>query len=265
MLKKALAEMKIVFKGMMAYKFDIGVWILIAPITLAVYYFLWKSIYAYSGVDVISGYTFNQLMGYFVLIQLAWSFIWSDIDTELSEWIRQGTLVISLVRPFSIFAALFSINLGQLINVFLIQGIPITIIGVLFFGLKAASISALILGILSFIFAMFLTMLFVFLVGMSSFWLVKYTGIRRIRTGISVFLGGAIMPLSFLPDIWQKVLSALPFQYMYYVPTQIFLGKYAGLHGIAMILIQVAWIIGLYGLIQFIWPRAMKHFSAVGG
>jgi ABC-2 type transport system permease protein len=265
MFHRASAYIKIAFKDILAYKFAVAIWTIITPITLAVYYFLWKAIYTYAGEAVIRGYTFNELISYFILIQLTGMFVWTNMDQTLSNNIRYGTLVNKLIRPVGLFKSTLLQEIGQTAFVFAVQAAPLLAVGAVFFGLSFTTWPALGLAIISFILSVVLSLTFVFFVGLSAFWLTRYQGVRRVRDGLTWFLGGGVIPLTFFPPFWQKVFSLLPFQYMQYAPVQIYLGKYAGLAALGVMGFQVFWIAIFYLLIRFIWPRAMAHFSAVGG
>ncbi len=265
MFQKSLAYVKIALKDIIAYKFEVAIWTLITPITLAVYYFLWKAIYAYAGSAVIRGYTFNELISYFILIQLTGMFIWTNIDQRLSRDIQRGTFILKLIRPMGVFKSTLLKESGQIAFVIAVQAIPLLAIGAIFFGLSFTTWTATCLASISFILSVILSLTFVFFVGLSAFWVTQYYGLKRIREGVTWFLGGGVVPLAFFPPFWQKAFSFLPFQYMQYAPVQIYLGKYAGSDALIVMLIQVIWIATFYALIKLIWPKAMAHFSAVGG
>lgn len=265
MFHRASAYIKIALKDILAYKFEVAIWTVITPITLAVYYFLWKAIYTYTGEAVIRGYTFNQLISYFILVQLTGMFIWTNIDQNLSNQIRQGTLVNKLIRPIALFRSVLLQEIGQIAFVVAVQAAPLLAIGAIFFGLSMTSWFATGLALISFALSVILSLTFVFFIGLSAFWITRYYGVRRVREGLIWFLGGGIIPLAFFPSAWQKVFSFLPFQYMQYAPVQIYLGKYVGLAALSTLCIQIFWIAFFYMLIQLTWPRAMAHFSAVGG
>jgi len=264
-IRKTLAYARISFKELLAYRFEVATWVFIGPISLAVYYFLWKAIYSYTGVDVIKGYTFNELISYYILIQLAGMFVWTALDSKISEFVRRGTLVVRLARPITLFKSMFLEEIGGLGFVAAVQAAPLLAIGAAFFGLKFTGWLPLTLAALSFALAVILNIIFVFFVGLSAFWVTRYSGIKHVRNGIVVFLGGGVIPLAYFPKIWQNIFNFLPFQYMLYVPIQIYLGKYVGLSALYVIAAQIFWIAFFYALIQLVWARAMAHFSAVGG
>lgn len=259
-----LSFIKISFKNVLAYKFEVLLWSIVTPITLAVYYFLWKSIYSYTGQEIIRGFTFYELLSYFVIIEIVAVLTWTHVDDRLARRILKGDLVKTLVRPASVYINFLFQEFGMLLF-FIPADIPtLIIIGVLFFKLKLASLTLFSLFAISIILSIILFYSFSFLLGMSAFWLKEYSGIRMMKNGIIWLFGGGLMPLAFFPSFAQKLMSFLPFQYMLYTPTQIYLGNFALNEIFKMLTIQVVWIVIFYVSIQFIWKKGMLEFAGVG-
>lgn len=265
MFRKTFASVRLGIQNLIAVKFALFVFVLVGFLSLVIYYFLWHSIYSFSGSTVIGGFTFPQLMSYYVLTNFAGMYFFTDLDQRMSNDIRNGVLVLDLVRPTTLLRINMGLELGQNLFVMAVQAAPFFIAGIVLFGLHPASTLSLILSAISFAVAMILNMIFVFFFGLSSFWLTRYSGVRYFRNTLCWFLGGGIFPLAFLPQTWQNILSYLPFQHFIYTPIQIFIGKYTGIAALQMIGIQLVWLAIFYGLIKLAWPKAMAHFSAAGG
>jgi len=265
MLRKLLAPIKLGIQELIAIKFTLVIFVFVGALSLIVYYFLWHSIYTFSGADVIRGFTFTQLMSYYVLTSFAGMYFFTDMDGRISRDIQRGLLPLDLIRPASLLRLRAGNEFGTNLFVLAVQAAPIFIIGIVFFGLHPANSLALVLSAISFAVAMFLCLFFVFLFGLSSFWLTRYNGVRYFRNALSWFLGGGVFPLAFLPQAWQNVLSYLPFQQFIYTPIQIFIGKYSAMASVQMIGVQLVWLVVFYGMIKLIWPVAMSKFSVAGG
>jgi len=169
-----------------------------------------------------------------------------------------------LTRPLSFFMQRFYENIGERGMFFLGQILPVTIVAVVFFNLRITSPVNFILFAITAVLAFVLLFVFTFFLGISSFWLKKYSGIRMLRSGLIWFLSGAVVPMTFFPANIQKIFNYLPFQYTSYSPVQIFLGKYDLIASLQVILVQVAWIAILLVLVNVCWKYAMKSFTAVG-
>ena len=86
-----------------------------------------------------------------------------------------------------------------------------------------------------------------------------------IKDAVLLFLTGQLIPLSFFPDVVQKVFSYLPFSSMTYTPVMIYLGKYQGMELLKVLLIQLAWVVLLYLFGSLIWKKVTKRLIVLGG
>lgn len=106
-------------------------------------------------------------------------------------------------------------------------------------------------------------------IGMTAFWLVQSSGIRQVYQVISEILSGSLIPLIFFPEILQKMLFFLPFQYITYVPACVVMGKYS-LGGITMdlsliVIIQGGAVAFVIILSEIIYRLAMNKYTDAGG
>ena len=263
-MSKFTGSVKIVLKDMIAYKLDIFIWSALLLISLAVYYFFWNAVFTYSGQQAIGGFSFYELVNYYALTLIVAAITSTNVDAELARRVLDGRLSIFLTRPLSFFMQRLYANIGERGMAVLGQILPVTIAAVVFFNLHITSPVNFILFTITAVLAFILLFVFTFFLGISSFWLTKYSGIRMLRSGLIWFLSGAVVPMTFFPANIQKIFSYLPFQYTSYSPVQIFLGKYDLMTSLQVILIQVAWIAALLILVNVAWKYAMKTFTAVG-
>jgi ABC-2 type transport system permease protein len=77
--------------------------------------------------------------------------------------------------------------------------------------------------------------------------------------------GGTMLPLWFYPGWLLSVSSFLPFQYALYLPMNIYLGRTAGSDIASAFLIQIVWILILFGIERFIWYRVQHKIVVQGG
>ncbi len=263
-MKNYVALTKISFKGAITYKFDFLVSLLMVPISLIIYYFLWSSIFGYSGKDVINGYTLTSLISYYVLNMIVAMVTWSNVDQWIGEDVRSGDVITYVLLPVNFFSFHYFLELGFNIVNISVELIPVFLIGLVFFGLEVSSIWHVLLFLVAIILASFMYFTISFITGLSSFWVAKISGIRRIRRIVVNFLAGSMLPLTFFPLIIQKISYFLPFQYLRYVPINIFLGKYSLLESFGLILIQLIWIFILFYLARIVWNKAFKKFAGAG-
>jgi ABC-2 type transport system permease protein len=77
-------------------------------------------------------------------------------------------------------------------------------------------------------------------------------------------LAGAIIPLSFFPEILQKISLLLPFQFLIYLPMNIYLGKIPLTQAPFELLKEIGWIAGFGLLNLFIWRKGVRQYVAMG-
>jgi ABC-2 type transport system permease protein len=77
-------------------------------------------------------------------------------------------------------------------------------------------------------------------------------------------IGGAIIPLSFFPQILQKACLLLPFHFLIYLPMRIYLGKIPLDQVSAELLKEVSWIVGFALLNFMIWKKGIRQYVAMG-
>ncbi|MBW2966876.1 ABC-2 family transporter protein [Candidatus Woesearchaeota archaeon] len=268
-LRKRLACTALGIKIGMAYKFEFMIGLLTTPISLFIFYFLWRAIYAYSGVEMIRGYTFDGLVNYFVLSMLVGYFAWSDIDNWLEHMVVNGDMVAEMVRPMQFIAQEMWFDWGLKLISLVTQAIPLVVGAHLLLGLTFVNWMFLLLAIVSTFMAMMIVFLVAYLTGMCAFWFKRISGIRRVRRGVTLLLSGGIVPIAFFPAWFVAVSNYLPFQYMRYVPINVYLGKYsfvaAGFDNIMIVLgVQLAWTILLYIIALLVWKKAFKKFAGAG-
>jgi ABC-2 type transport system permease protein len=264
MYKKINSLIKIGFKDALAYRFHFYVTLITSPLQLLIYYFLWKTIFSYSGQELIKGFTLNHMIAYYALNMIVAFFTWSNADEWLEKAVRDGELITDLLRPFKMiylyFFNLFGISLLSII----LETIPLFFIGVIFFSVEIAPLFYILMFLISMVLALLLSFLISYLVGMTAFWFNRINGIRRVKRVVVIFLSGGMLPLTFFPEVLQKIFSYLPFQYMRFIPINIYLESYTYVKTLMLIGIQVIWILSLYLISELIWYKAFRKFAGAG-
>ena len=69
----------------------------------------------------------------------------------------------------------------------------------------------------------------------------------------------------FFPNSLVVISDFLPFKYIYFVPTSIFLSKSDPTASVLLILQQFLWIIGLTLVEKFVWRKAVRKLVVQGG
>jgi ABC-2 type transport system permease protein len=243
------------------YRWEALASIIATPVSLIIYYFLWKSVYTYTGVDVIKGFTFNEMVQYYVLAMIVGFFTWSQVDAWIESDIINGWMFRGMLLPIGITPWYLSFEAGINLYNIIVQMIPVFLIGIIFFGLKIAPLLPFIAFIISIVFAFLIYFGIAYLLGLGAFWMKRIQGLRKVRRTVIAFLGGSFIPIAFFPAWMQTVSHFLPFEYVRSVPILIYLQRAPAIESL---LAQLAWVVVLYTIIHFVAKMAVRRYAGVG-
>jgi ABC-2 type transport system permease protein len=229
--------------------------------------FLWIAIYRTGGREVIGGYSISEMVTYLVGGGLINSFMLTTAENpETSQSIQDGTLSSYLVQPINPYGIWFFRDVGSK-TFFFALGLSGYLVVCLFFSkyiMFSASLDYLIYFLISLILASFLQFFLFQSFSLLSFWIENTYGIRFTMRVIMEVVAGAIIPISFFPQILQKIFLLLPFPFLIYLPMRIYLGKIPINHISIEFLKEVGWIVG-FGLLNLvIWKRGIRQYVAMG-
>lgn len=254
-------------KIVITYKWHYIINLLLRPLFIFILISLFKTIYHYDGNRNILGYSCNQLIWYFVAVTFFYSMVWSEIDKELSQDIISGNMAVRLTKPISVFKTAFFNAISFKIIDFFFVFIPTFAIYAFFVFPDFLSFASLIKYLISSGFAFLLFYLMSFLIGISAFELQSITTLQSIKNTL-VLLSGVYIPFEFLPEFIKKLIQLLPFQYIFYIPTQFFLNKPETVsldYFLNTLFFQSVWIVIFLVLCRIFWRKAVKKFYSVGG
>jgi len=263
-LTNFLAYAKLQFKTSFVYRLQFMASIIISPLTLVLYYFMWQSVFANTTGDVL-GYTFPEMIKYYVISMIIGHFIYNAVGNKMQEKIIYGDLNQDLLKPVSIFMQFLAKELSERGFAFIAEVIPVFVISFVFFKLTLPHITLLLVFALTVFFAFMINFLLSFLIGLLAFWVKNIQSVQWLTFIFIRFLSGEFIPLEFIGYRFLEISKILPFYYLRYGPIQVFLGKFSQAELFTFILIQTAWIISLYLLIRIAWHFSLKKFGAEGG
>ncbi|MCC3377472.1 ABC-2 family transporter protein [Cohnella sp. REN36] len=253
------------YKEWAAYRSHMAVSLLVGPVYFLVQYMIWHAIY--EGKDTINGLTLAQMLSYFGIAAVVNYFTFDFADWNLQMLVRTGKFVTFALRPMPHWLFALAQKLGHRSLGFAIECAPVFLIFLFVFhiDLKPAAPGWAAISIaLSFL----MNFMVNYCVGLTAFWLVRAEGVRRVFLLLKDISAGLFVPLSFFPGWAQHVLFYLPFQFITYVPTRVYVGKYelAGMH------LSLPGVVGLQagatalvaGLMLLLYRQALRRFTGVG-
>lgn len=231
---------------------------------LLITYFVWQYVTTQQGY--FFGYTQSTMLTYILIGSFVSNIIFATRTTSIASEINEGILTNFLIRPFSYQLYHFSrdfgdkamnlvFTIGELLLFFLILHPPF---------IFQTSLITLFFFIISVFLGLILHFFISVLIGFLGFWSNEVWGPRFIfYQAIGLFSGG-LFPLDVLPREVFSFLSFLPFSYLTYFPAKIYLGQVSGSELLQGILVLVVWIVVLYKIVQMVWMRGLKVYTAQG-
>jgi len=253
------------YKEWVVYRSHMAVSLFVGPVFFMVQYFIWSAVY--SAKSSINGLTLEQMLAYYGVAAIIGYITYDSADWNLQMLISTGKFLTFMLRPVSHLYFAFSQKVGHRILGFWVEFLPITLLFYFIFKINLMPIYP-IWAIISVMLSFIMIFLVSYSLGISAFWLTRTGGIRRMFRLVADICAGAFIPLTFFPEAAQKVLFFLPFQYMTYVPIQVFIGSYK-LGGIAMSIPQIVGlqsiaVLCMYLLTKLLWHLGFKKFTGVG-
>lgn len=267
MIFKLWIVFKLVWIDRMAYRVNFCLEILSGIVSSLIVVFLWLAIYKSSGRNLIGGYALPEMVTYILGGGLINTFILTTAENpETSQTIQDGSLSGMLIKPMSPYWIWLIRDFGSKSFLFSL-GLMGYVLVFLFFRqyiIFSMGLGAFLLFFLSMSLAALLQFLLFEALSLLSFWLENTYGIRFTMRVIMEVVGGAIIPLSFFPDILQKIFGFLPFPYLIYLPMRIYLGKISPEHISAEFLKEGLWILGLAVVNLVVWKKGIRQYVSMG-
>jgi ABC-2 type transport system permease protein len=263
-LRKFIEMGKMEYKTSLAYRLQFMSSIIISPLMLIMSFFIWQAVYSNTGSSIF-GYSFNEMIAYYILALVIGHFTYTDVGDELQEKIIYGDLNHDLLKPMSIFWQMLSKQVASRSFAFLVEVVPVFTISFLIFKIGLPSFLVILLFFIGMISSFMINFLLGYLTGLLSFWVKKVESIQWVFFFGIRFLSGEFIPLDFLGSAFISISTYLPFFYMRYGLIQIWLGKYNLLESFKILFIQLIWIAALYLFVRFLWNIAIKKYGAEGG
>jgi ABC-2 type transport system permease protein len=269
-LRKYRKIFRVTLVERMTYRADFFVSTFLRFLPMLTTILLWQAIYAGAGATSLSGFSFNEMIAYLLLVNITRMFSsMPGLAGGIARDIRDGTLKKYLIQPIDMLNYLVSYRVAHKITYIISSALPYAVLFFLCRGFFVGHVPTdpwtwlAYLG--SLVMAFVVGFYFEATVGMVGFWFLEVTSILYIVMTLNFFISGHMLPLDLLPTFWANLLKALPFQYMAYFPAVVFLGKVRGAELGWSLLQQAAWALGFIVLSRWLFRAGLKRYSAFGG
>lgn len=262
----ALATMEA--RKMMSYRADFWIGMVMGfAIQLGVVWFLWKAVFAEAGATLLQGYTFDGVIAYFLTANLLGKIVrGTDNEGLLANEIYGGSLTRYIVYPTSFFAFKYASRLGgmlpMVVQAMLIGAVcPFIVTLPESMSVTVASVSMAAVFVL---WANLLHWLLYWPVEGVAFWADNVWSLNVMMRLIISLLGGAMLPLDFFPAAVRDVLLWLPFPYIFYFPTKVFLGQVSLAEFAGGLMVCALWVAITGAIAYAVWKRGDRVYTGVG-
>lgn len=230
-------------------------------VILFVFWSLWRAVFA--SRPSVAGLTLVQTLWYLTFTE-AMELSRPRVAGMVQEEVRDGTLAVTLTRPWSYPAFHFWRALGE----GSVRALPVLVLGfllaTLLVGPLPGYLRALPFGFLLILLGLAIGILWTLAIGLLAFWLEEVSPVLWIVQKAIFILGGLFLPIDFFPPRLAAVSRWLPFAFSAYWPaiTMVSFGWRTFLAGLAG---AAAWLAALAGLVALLFAAGRRRVHAQGG
>ena len=266
-MNKHLAFFRISLKKTLEIRTRILIWFLYDVGPALIMLFFWQAVFKTR--SQVAGYDFTSLVYYYFVIMFCRDLVLTHPDEPLQQEILSGQINVYLSRPLGLLSLKLLYELAYKFFKFLYL-VPV-LIGCYFlflkgksfgFDFKLVNLAFFLLSCgLSFCLYFFLK----FSIGILAFWFTDVEWVTSLEELVFWFFGGLLLPLDLLPVFMQRLAKFLPFQYLFYLPSQGLLGRLTPNQMFFSLLIQFFWLFLFFILAKRLYRAGLKIYAAFGG
>lgn len=225
---------------------------------------LWDYIYD-NPSELINGYSKNQMIWYVIITEIIWT------STEGRRYCRRivddvkgGNIAYMINKPYSYIGYAIFGHLGETTIKTLIAIIVGFLLGIILLkDFPLLSIPALIIVLISGIFAVVINSLLITFIGLISFIIEDSNPIYWIYSKMILVLG-VLFPIEYFPGILSKIMRYSPIYVTCYGPAKLFVNfNYSS--AIEILLTQIIYLGIAWALCYAIYRKGVKKLNVTGG
>jgi ABC-2 type transport system permease protein len=268
-IRKYLNILKVSLVERLAYRGDflLGTVLRFLPMISAI--LLWKSVYLGADTDVLSGYTYSQVIAYLLLVHVSRMFSsMPGLAAGVARDIRDGNLKRYLIQPLDLMSYLLAYRAAHKMAYIATSALPYAGLFIVCAGYFETLPSLATIGfwLLSLLLGFLLGFFFELTLGMLGFWMLEVTSFLYLVNTLNFFVSGHFFPIDLMEPAGLVVfLKMLPFQYLAYFPAAIFLGKIPPDQLLPMLGVQLLWVLFFALVSRILWRLGLRRYSAFGG
>lgn len=261
-MKKLLSILKLQIIDSFTYRGDIFLYSLSGVAHPLIMLAIWLTILTSGGNTPLERDEFIQYYLFLLIIKI-WTGAWAA--PFIARDIRLGQLSPFLTRPVPYYFFQLGGNIGEKFIKTLFVG-PLVVALMTFFRQQLPTLTLFEWSMvwLTWVGAAILTFVVDLCVGFAAFWLEDSEAVEDGYDLLMHIFSGQLIPIFALPLVFQRLSALLPFRYALSLPLEILLGRLGLRDLMSAILMQAFWVIAGLWLVQILWRRGLRRYSAVG-
>jgi ABC-2 type transport system permease protein len=202
-------------------------------------------------------------MWYFVMTE---SIVTSHqrIVEEIGDDVISGEIANYLNKPYNYILYKYFASIGKATFKFFLTFIVGAIVVIIFLGGIKIEIYSIPFILLIVFLAITLHFTMMALLGLFAFWIEDPRSLTFVYSKIVFTIGGMLIPLEFFPDWLSKISQYLPFSYVAYYPSKLFV-SFSISSFIQIFIVELIWIGLFIGIIKLFYNNHCKRLSVNGG
>ena len=248
----------------MTYEFNVYGNIIMQTIIMITSAYFWKALY--KDQSMVGGVDAQSMLTYIIISSALSVLLITNVERRIERSVEKGTVATDMMKPVNLFGVYFAEDIGSIIALTFQNMLPILLIGSIMIKVPVmADIKTLPLFIVSVIESFLINWLIAALFGMMAFTAVNIDALIQVKKHLLRLLSGSIIPIWFFPESVAKVLSALPFVYIYQLPLSIYIGRGDISEQIYQMKIQFVWLVILSIMFFYAQSRITRKVMVQGG
>lgn len=261
--------LRICVEERLVYRGDFALGTLMRFLPVVTQTFLWTAVFAGgSHLSQIGGYSLSDFVAYYLLTYVARAFSsMPGLASSIATQVRTGEIKKFLIQPIDMLTFLFLSRVAHKLVYYAVATAPFALMFYLFRGYFSGwpdgwTIAAFVLSLLmAFVLGFFLEAT----LGMIGFWFLEVSSILFVYMLFNFFFSGHMFPLTIMPGVWGRIMTAQPLQYLAYFPAAVFLGKVQGEALVYGLIIQALWTAFFFTTARVGYKLGLRRYSGYGG
>ena len=226
---------------------------------------IWTAIYG--GAGVIGGVSLEEMVTYALLGgAVTGAARYETVVGGIGHALRTGDVAVWLLKPVHFPLYVIASEVGRAFYRFAFLVVPTVIFVALFCGmLPPASFFHGAMFVAYLVLALTIFLLIAALFGLVAFWLLTSFSLEWLMQALLNLLAGQLIPFWFFPEPLGAIARQLPFAWIVYYPSAVWLGRLSPEECLAQFGVGLGWAAALAFAVWLLWRRASGRVVVQGG